>query len=153
MKIKKEKQEKNSKKSAKFNILPNAEKGKVVVRFAPERSGYLHIDHVNAAMLCYHLAKMYEGQMILRFDDTNPNKEKGEFEENIKKDSEALQIKTDKITYSSNYFAQLREYMLTMLKKGNAYCDNTDPSLMKEERTKGVKSKNRDNSVEDNIKI
>ncbi len=85
MKIKKEKQEKNSKKSAQFNILPNEEKGKVVLRFAPERSGYLHIEYVNTAMLCYHLAKMYEGKMILRFDDTNPNKEKGELKENIKK--------------------------------------------------------------------
>ena len=150
---KKEKQEKNTKTSAQFNILPNAEKGKVVTRFAPEPSGYLHIGHVKAAMLCYHLAKMYEGQMILRFDDTNPSKEKGEFEENIKKDLEALQIKADKVTYSSNYFPQLREYMLTMLKEGKAYCDNTDPALMKEERTNGVKSKNRDNSVEDNIKI
>ena len=150
---KKEKKEKSSKTSAQFNILPNAEKGKVVTRFAPEPSGYLHIGHVKAAMLCYHLAKMYEGQMILRFDDTNPSKEKGEFEENIKKDLEALQIKADKVTYSSNYFPQLREYMLTMLKEGKAYCDNTDPALMKEERTNGVKSKNRDNSVEDNIKI
>ena len=87
---------------------------------------------------------------ILKFDDTNPSKEKGEFEEKIKKDSEALQIKTD--TYSSNYFAQLREYMLTILKKGKTYCSNTNPALMKEERTKGVKNKNRDNSVEDNRK-
>ena len=87
---------------------------------------------------------------ILKFDDTNPSKEKGEKEEKIKKDSEALQIKTD--TYSSNYFAQLREYMLTILKKGKTYCSNTNPALMKEERTKGVKNKNRDNSVEDNRK-
>jgi glutamyl/glutaminyl-tRNA synthetase len=80
-----------------------------VTRFPPEPSGYLHIGHVKAAMLNYHYAKIYEGQMILRFDDTNPMNEKLEFEEAIKKDLETLQIIPDRTTYTSDYFDILRE--------------------------------------------
>ena len=75
-----------------FDFLPGAEKGKVVTRFAPEPSGYLHIGHVKAAMLCYYAAKHFDGKMILRFDDTNPSKEKGEFLESIKEDLKKLEM-------------------------------------------------------------
>ena len=74
---KKEKDKKDS--DNVFDFLPGAEKGKVVTRFAPEPSGYLNIDHVKAAMLCFNCAKNFKGKMILCFDDTNPLKEKGEF--------------------------------------------------------------------------
>ncbi len=139
--------------TAQMDVLPNAEMGKVVTRFAPEPSGYLHIGHVKAAMLCYHLSKRYNGKMILRFDDTNPSKEKGEFEENIMKDLQSLEIIPDKISHSSDYFDKIRDYMFQMIKDGNAYCDNTESEKMKEERTKGIKSKNHDNSIEENIRI
>jgi len=139
--------------TAQMDVLPGAEMGKVVTRFAPEPSGYLHIGHVKAAMLCYHLAKRYNGKMILRFDDTNPSKEKGEFEENIMKDLKSLEIIPDQLTHSSDYFSKIKEYMETMIKDGKAYCDNTDGEKMKEERTNGIKSKNRDNSIEENLKI
>lgn len=66
--------EKKSKTSANFNVLEGAEMGKVVTRFAPEPSGYLHIGHVKSAMLSYHYAKHYQGKMILRFDDTTQAK-------------------------------------------------------------------------------
>ena len=149
------KQDKKEKKDAEsiFDFLPGAEKGKVVTRFAPEPSGYLHIGHVKAAMLCFYCAKHYDGKMILRFDDTNPSKEKGEFLESIKADLKRLEIIPDEISYSSNHFPKLRELMTTLIKEGNAYCDNIDPEKMKEERMNGIKSAKRDTSVEENLKI
>ena len=136
-----------------FDFLPGAEKGKVVTRFAPEPSGYLHIGHVKAAMLCYYAAKHFDGKMILRFDDTNPSKEKGEFLESIKADLKRLEIVPDIISYSSDHFPKLRELMTKLMKLGKAYCDNIDPEKMREDRMNGVKSAKRDTSIEENLKV
>ena len=136
-----------------FDFLPGAEKGKVVTRFAPEPSGYLHIGHVKAAMLCYYAAKHFGGKMILRFDDTNPSKEKGEFLESIKTDLKRLEIVPDIVSYSSDHFQKLRELMTELIKKGLAYCDNIDPEKMREDRMNGIKSAKRDTSIEENLKI
>ena len=136
-----------------FDFLPGAEMGKVVTRFAPEPSGYLHIGHVKAAMLCYYAAKHYNGKMILRFDDTNPSKEKGEFLESIKEDLKRLEIVPNIISYSSDHFPKLRELMTQLIKSGKAYCDNIVPAKMKEDRMKGIKSEKRDTSIEENLKI
>lgn len=84
-----------------------AQMGKVVTRFPPEPSGYLHIGHIKASMLNYHYAKMYKGQMILRFDDTNPQNEKLEFQENILRDLKTLEIYPDRCTFSSDYFEEI----------------------------------------------
>jgi hypothetical protein len=116
----------NEKSGAQYNVLPNAEVGKVVTRFPPEPSGYLHIGHVKAAMLNYHYAKMYEGKMILRFDDTNPLNEKEEFEQSIKDDLNRLEIFPDKVSHTSDFFDILIEYMTRAIKEGKCYCDNTD---------------------------
>ena len=62
-----------------FDCLPGAGQSEIVTRFAPEPSGYLHIGHIKAEMLCYYAAKHFNGKMILRFDDTNPSKEKVNF--------------------------------------------------------------------------
>ena len=136
-----------------FDFLPGAEMGKVVTRFAPEPSGYLHIGHVKAAMLCYYAAKHFKGKMILRFDDTNPSKEKGEFLESIKEDLKRLEIVPDLVSYSSDHFPKLRELMTELIKKGKAYCDNIDPVKMREDRMNGVKSAKRDTSIEENLKV
>lgn len=78
-----------------------------MTRFPPEPSGFLHIGHVKAAMLNYHYAKMNKGQMILRFDDTNPLNEKIEFVDNITRDLKTLGITPDRITFSSDHFQTL----------------------------------------------
>lgn len=139
--------------SAQFNVLPNAEMGKVVTRFPPEPSGFLHIGHVKAAMLNYHYAKMYNGKMILRFDDTNPAKEKDEYVDNIKKDLATLEIFPDDLTHTSDYFEVILKFMTQMISEGKAYCDNTDVNTMRKERTEGTPSKCRDQSVEENLKL
>ena len=136
-----------------FDFLPGAEMGKVVTRFAPEPSGYLHIGHVKAAMLCYYAAKHFNGKMILRFDDTNPSKEKGEFLESIKADLKRLEIVPNVVSYSSDHFPKLRELMTQLIKAGKAYCDNIDPEKMREDRMNGIKSEKRDTSIEENLKI
>ena len=89
------------------SVLKGAVNGQVVTRFPPEPSGYLHIGHVKAAMMNFHYAKMHEGKMILRFDDTNPMNEKIEFVDNIINDLKTLDITPDQITYSSDHFEML----------------------------------------------
>jgi glutamyl-tRNA synthetase len=138
---------------AKFQgVLKGAEKGQVVTRFPPEPSGYLHIGHVKAAMLNYHYAKMYQGKMILRFDDTNPMNEKIEFVDNIIRDLATLEIKPDRVTYTSDYFDLTKDYMEQMIKLGLAYADDTPAEEMKKERDAGIESKYRNATVEDNLK-
>ena len=134
------------------DILKGAEKGKVVTRFPPEPSGYLHIGHVKAAMLNYHYAKMYDGVMILRFDDTNPMNEKIEFVENIIRDLATLEIKPDRITYTSDYFDKTKECMEKMISLGLAYADDTPGEEMKKERDAGTENKYRTATPEENLK-
>lgn len=115
-------------------FLVNAKMGEVVTRFPPEPSGYLHIGHIKAALLNYHFAKMYDGKMIFRLDDTNPTKETTEFVEGIIQDLKTLKIYPDKHTSSSDYFEVLLEYAKEFIKSGNAYCDDTNEEKMKAER-------------------
>jgi len=92
-------------------VLQNAEMGKVVTRFPPEPSGYLHIGHCKAALLNYHYAKMFKGKMILRFDDTNPSKEKEEFVQSITEDLKTMKISWDQLSHTSDYFDTLQAMM------------------------------------------
>ncbi|XP_056021865.1 bifunctional glutamate/proline--tRNA ligase-like isoform X2 [Ostrea edulis] len=135
----------------KFVDLPGAEIGKVVVRFPPEASGYLHIGHAKAALLNYHYREMFKGTLIMRFDDTNPAKENEEFEQVILEDVAMLGIKYDKFSYTSDHFDLLQKHCEKMIRLGKAYVDNTDPETMKKEREERKDSVNRNNGVEKNL--
>lgn len=93
----------------------------------------------------------YNGVLICRFDDTNPSKEKEEFQDAIVEDLALMGIRPDKTSYSSDYFQELYQYCITLLKEGKAYADDTDQMTMREERMNGVASKRRDNSGEENL--
>ena len=133
------------KQEGKFIDLPGAEMGKVIVRFPPEASGYLHIGHAKAALLNQYYAEAFQGKLIMRFDDTNPAKENVEFEKAILEDLEMLQIKPDRFTHSSDYFDLMLEYCEKLLKEGKAFVDDTPAEKMKEQRDQKLPSTSRDN--------
>ncbi|KAH9684841.1 glutamate--tRNA ligase cytoplasmic [Citrus sinensis] len=133
--------------------LPDAEIGKVRLRFAPEPSGYLHIGHSKAALLNQYFAQRYQGQLIVRFDDTNPAKESNEFVDNLLKDIETLGIKYETVTYTSDYFPDLMEMAENLIRQGKAYVDDTPREQMQKERMDGIESKCRNNSIEENMKL
>ena len=101
--------------------------GKVQTRFPPEPNGYLHIGHAKSILLNYGLAQKYNGTFHMRFDDTNPTKEKTEFVESIKADIKWLGADWgDHLYFASDYFDQMYEYAIKLIKKGKAYvCDLT----------------------------
>ncbi|KAL8757507.1 MAG: hypothetical protein Q9184_004187 [Pyrenodesmia sp. 2 TL-2023] len=141
-----------SKEGASYDIaLPDTDKG-VVTRFPPEPSGYLHIGHAKAACLNDYFAhEMYQGTLICRFDDTNPSNEKEEFQDAIVEDLALMGIKPDKTSYTSNYFQELHDHCVTVLKDGKAYADDTERETMQHERMHGIASKRRDATVEQNL--
>jgi len=99
---------------------------KVVTRFPPEPSGYMHIGHVKASLINYFYAKeKYQGKMILRFDDTNPNNEKGEYVKSITEDLARLGVKPDMLTHTSDHFDRIAEYATKAIEDGFAYMDPT----------------------------
>uniref|UniRef100_A0A8C5TSX3 Bifunctional glutamate/proline--tRNA ligase n=1 Tax=Malurus cyaneus samueli TaxID=2593467 RepID=A0A8C5TSX3_9PASS len=118
----------------KFVELPGAELGKVIVRFPPEASGYLHIGHAKAALLNQHYQVNFKGKLIMRFDDTNPEKEKEDFEKVILEDVAMLHIKPDQFTYTSDHFETIMKYAEKLIQEGKAYVDDTPAEQMKAER-------------------
>merc|ERR1719167_2118039 len=137
----------------KFVDLPGAKMGEVCVRFPPEASGYLHVGHAKAALLNYHYKEHFEGKLILRFDDTNPAKEKEEYEEVILEDLKMLQVKYDHFSRTSDHFEVMLSYCEKLMKLGKAYVDDTDAETMKAERDAKTESRNRNNSVDKNLKM
>ncbi|XP_068619443.1 bifunctional glutamate/proline--tRNA ligase [Battus philenor] len=137
----------------KFIELPHAEMGKVVVRFPPEASGYLHIGHAKAALLNQYYQQAFEGKLVMRFDDTNPAKENADFEKVILEDVEMLEIKPDMFTHTSQYFDMMMEYCEKLIKENKAFVDDTPAEQMKNEREQKVESKNRNNSVAKNMEL
>ncbi|ODQ63264.1 glutamyl-tRNA synthetase [Nadsonia fulvescens var. elongata DSM 6958] len=133
--------------------LPGAVEGGVVTRFPPEPSGYLHIGHAKAAVLNQFFAEEYKGKLIIRFDDTNPSKEKTEYQDSIIEDLKLLGVHGDRLTYSSDYFDLMYNYAIQMIKEGKAYCDDTLVDRMREERMDGIESARRNRSVEENLEV
>lgn len=141
------------KQEGKFVDLPGAEMGKVVVRFPPEASGFLHIGHAKAALLNQYYQQAFQGKFIMRFDDTNPAKENVEFEKVILEDVAMLEIKPDLYTYTSDYFELMLQLCERLLKEGKAYADNTPPEQMKLERDQRTESTNRSNCKLKNLNL
>ena len=130
----------------------------VHTRFPPEPNGYLHIGHAKAILLNYGLAKKYNGKLNKRFDDTNPTKEKEEFVESIKADIKWLGADwEDRLFFASDYFEQMYEAAVKLIKKGKAYVCDLSPEEIREYRgtltEPGKNSPYRDRSVEENLEL
>jgi glutaminyl-tRNA synthetase len=130
----------------------------VHTRFPPEPNGYLHIGHAKSILLNYGLAEEYGGKFNMRFDDTNPTKEKSEFVESIKADVQWLGADyEERLFFASNYFEQMYEGALKLIKKGKAYVSDLSADQMREYRgtltEPGKNDPNRDRSVEENLRL
>ena len=131
---------------------------KIVTRFPPEPNGYLHIGHAKSILLNYGLAEKYKGRFNLRFDDTNPTKEKTEFVDSIVKDVEWLGADfKGEIFFASNYFEQMYEGAVKLIKKGKAYvCDLSADEIREYRGTltePGKDSPYRNRSIEENLEL
>lgn len=130
----------------------------VHTRFPPEPNGYLHIGHAKSILLNYGLAKQYGGKFNMRFDDTNPTKEKTEFVESIKADIQWLGADwEDRLFFASDYFEQMYEGAVKLIKKGKAYVSDLTADEMREYRgtltEPGKNDPNRERSVEENLDL
>jgi glutamyl-tRNA synthetase len=135
-------------------FLPNAVEGQVVTRFPPEASGFLHIGHAKALLVNGMLRDKYKGKMVFRFDDTNPSKEKHEFEEAIVADMKSLEVSYDVgPTFSSMYFDEMRVHAEDLLERGLAYADFTNVEDMRKARFDGVATPCRSHTIEENKRL
>ena len=130
----------------------------VHTRFPPEPNGYLHIGHAKSILLNYGLAKEYGGKFNMRFDDTNPTKERIEFVESIKKDIQWLGADwEDRLFFASNYFEQMYEAAVKLIKKGKAYVSDLSAEQIREYRgtltEPGKDDPSYNRSVEENLKL
>ncbi|UYA59507.1 Glutaminyl-tRNA synthetase [Pectobacterium sp. F1-1] len=130
----------------------------IQTRFPPEPNGYLHIGHAKSICLNFGIARDYQGQCNLRFDDTNPVKEDIEYVESIKRDVEWLGFSwSGDVRYSSDYFDQLHAYAVELIGKGLAYVDELTPEQIREYRgtltAPGKNSPYRDRTVQENLTL
>ena len=130
----------------------------ICTRFPPEPNGYLHIGHAKAILLNYGLAQKYHGKFNMRFDDTNPTKERVEFVESIKADIKWLGADwEDRLFFASNYFDQMYEAAVKLIKKGKAYVCDLTPEQIREYRgtltEPGKESPYRNRSIEENLEL
>ena len=126
-------------------------------RFPPEPNGYLHIGHCKAICLNFGLGERYDGAVNLRFDDTNPSKEEQEYVDAIQEDIKWLGFTWDKICYSSDYFQQLYDWAVELIKNDKAYVDSQSSEAMAEQKgtptEPGVDGPYRNRSVEENLDL
>jgi len=131
--------------------------GRVATRFPPEPNGYLHIGHAKSICLNFGIAEERGGICNLRFDDTNPTKEDVEYVDAIREDVEWLGFKWDAELYASDYFEQLYQFAVTLIKRGNAYVDSLNADEVRAYRgtltEPGRNSPHRDRSVEENLAL
>lgn len=130
----------------------------ICTRFPPEPNGYLHIGHAKSILLNYGLAQKYHGRFNMRFDDTNPTKERAEFVESIKADIKWLGADwEDRLFFASDYFEQMYEAAVKLIKKGKAYVCDLTPEQIREYRgtltEPGKESPYRNRSIEENLEL
>ncbi|MFW5481840.1 MAG: glutamine--tRNA ligase/YqeY domain fusion protein [Prevotella sp.] len=131
--------------------------GRIQTRFPPEPNGYLHIGHAKAICMDFGVAERYNGICNLRFDDTNPSKENTEYVENILNDIKWLGFKWGHIYYASDYFQQLWDFAIWMIKQGRAYVDEQTSEQIAEQKgtptTPGLASPYRDRPIEESLSL
>ncbi len=139
------------------DLKTNKHNGRVQTRFPPEPNGYLHIGHAKAICIDFGLADEFGGHTNLRFDDTNPEKEETEYVESIKADVNWLGYQWDGLFYASDYFDQLYEWAIKLVKDGKAYVDDLSAEEIREYRgtltEPGKDSPYRNRSVEENLNL
>jgi len=140
------------------DVKANKNNGRVHTRFPPEPNGYLHIGHAKSICLNFGVATENNGLCNLRFDDTNPSKETVEYEESIQRDVRWLGFDWDaRMYYASDYFEQLYEYAVHLIKSGNAYVDSLSADEIREYRgtltEPGKESPYRNRSAEENLRL
>lgn len=156
--------EEESKKSLNFieafveSDLAEGKNGKrIQTRFPPEPNGYLHIGHAKAICLDFGIAERYNGICNLRFDDTNPVKEDVEYVDSIKEDIQWLGFHWENIYYASDYFQQLWDFAVRLIKEGKAYVDEQSAELIAQQKgtptQAGTNSPYRDRSIEENLDL
>jgi glutaminyl-tRNA synthetase len=131
--------------------------GRLQTRFPPEPNGYLHIGHAKAICMDFGIAEKMGGVCNLRFDDTNPSKEDTEYVDSIKEDIEWLGFKWGNIYYASDYFQQLWDFAVRLIKEGKAYVDEQNKETINEQKgtptTSGIESPYRNRPVEESLNL
>lgn len=131
--------------------------GRIQTRFPPEPNGYLHIGHAKAICLDFGVAEKYNGVCNLRFDDTNPSKEDVEYVDSIQEDIAWLGYKWNKVFYASDYFQQLWDFAVKLIKEGKAYVDEQTSEQIAEQKgtptQPGTESPYRNRPVEENLAL
>lgn len=131
--------------------------GRIQTRFPPEPNGYLHIGHAKAICMDFGVAEKYNGICNLRFDDTNPSKEDTEYVDSILNDIKWLGFHWENVYYASDYFQQLWDFAVWMIKEGKAYIDEQSSAMIAEQKgtptQPGTPSPYRDRPIEENLEL